>query len=240
MWIKVVSDLLCTDGESLEQEVDLVVGQRNHWVGAYSVPEFVGHLNRCLITNGRSELVVNRTYTSVDEIKPLCGDLLTILRDWFEHGVARPKSRLERYTRKKDFLYLIEGLEHIQRAPAKDYSDGRGSILVHLSGNGDRIESVYEQIQALLRRAQVESLVELAQGTEIKISQSLMGEVVIIRNGIAERTPVRVDQDIKEALGDKRLSNEQGRKEATQWLSFEIPPSPSSCAQVIADGNPTS
>jgi hypothetical protein len=141
--------------------------------------------------------------------------------------------------------YLLEGLEHIERAPDREevpYEsyDYRDSILVHLSGTYDRIEAVYEQIRDLLRRAQVESLVELAESPEIMISQSLQDEVVIIRSGVAERTPVWVAQDIKEALGGKLLTNEQGRKAATQWLSSEIAPSPLSPSEEIADGNPTS
>jgi hypothetical protein len=246
MWARVGRDLFCGHGEPIEEEVDLIFGQRKYWVGAYPLPFFLWHLNRCLEAGGRADLVVTGKYTSVKEIKPHCGELISLLRDWVQHGAPRPEDVC--YARRastKEARYLLEGLEHIERAPDPEEvpwesCEFRDSILVHLSGTHGRMEAVYEQIQDLLRRAQVESLVELAQKPEIKISQSLMDEVVIIRSGVAERTPVRVAQDIKEALGDKLLTNEQGRKEATQWLSYEIAPSPLSTSEEIADGNPTS
>jgi hypothetical protein len=245
MWLNLKLDLFTGKGQPIVEEVDLIVGQRKYWVGAYSLPVFLGHLNNCLEAGGRADLVVTGEFTSVEEIKPLCGQLISLLSHWVQHGAPRPKDVCRRPWLRVDMdevRYLLEGLEHIERAPdpEKDLLEFRESILVHLSGKDDRIEAVYEQIQDLLRRAQVESLVELAQKPEIKISQSLMDEVVIIRSGVAERTPVRVAQDIKEALGDKLLTNEQGRKEATQWLSYEIAPSPLSTSEEIADGNPTS
>jgi hypothetical protein len=118
---------------------------------------------------------------------------------------------------------------------------GQGLCLeVYFDGPVDHSRQVVDKILEVLQRSEAEWLANFAATNNVKISQSLSGYVVIIREGVAWRTELPVTPQIKEALGDNLLTNQQGRKEATQWLSCEIATSPLSTSEEIADGNPTS
>jgi hypothetical protein len=201
--------------EPIKISVDFPGGTRNRWVGGEPLEEFLKNLGTCLDELGKWDLIPRAKLSTVQDVKPFCERIRAFFRS-LDDGANVMGNDIKLLDR------CVEGLDYILNAPdTVEDPDTDLTLRVRMVGPLARVKSLVGNILELKRNSEAAWLAELAKTQDVRISRSVRDEVVIIRNGIAERTGLAVTQEIECALADNLLSNAEGRKVATRWVASD-------------------
>ncbi len=214
--------------ELLEKGDRLKCGRHVHLVGGRfdELDEFIqGGIANALYRIRKQDqdpLLPHWQVKKVKDLQPYCGALLAVFRGEVDRLTSRGEAESHNCFW---FLRIIEQLEAIEAWKEDGPPDRSVALTLNMQGSPDRLGGLLKKIEDLVHQEEVQCLVQSVNKPGVRVSQAFDGSVVLIREGIAERTGLAVTDVVRAQLGPLLLSNEEGRAVATRWLAADFRPS---------------
>ena len=168
---------------------------------------------------------------SLVDLRPLAESCLPLIREavsvvqqmsdeWFEIGKDAGLTRKGTLERLRLCVTVVERLLQILEEEPTSIEVER-TITIKVTGKESDVSALIASAEALVMNKEQESLVCFSENPTVKLSQDSDGYIVVLRDGEVWETETEITESIRDALGPRLLSMEdglaldQGSREAT-------------------------